>query len=51
MTEQPHATSQGQTGGLPGANAHPDTTKLSDDQIADTVATGDVAAPDSPRTD
>ena len=49
MTEQPHATSQGQTGGLPGANAHPDTTELPDDQVADTVAMSDVADPELPQ--
>ncbi len=46
MTDnQTQATSVGQTGGLPGANADPRAAELPDDQTADTVAMADVAQP------
>lgn len=46
MTETPqgtehepnHATRVGETGGLPGRNAAPETGQLSDDEMADTVS-------------
>ena len=44
MTDHPHATSVGQTGGLPGANADPATAELSADELADTVNSGAPAA-------
>lgn len=39
-----HATSVGQTGGLPGDNAHWRTRELSEDELASSVQRGDVAA-------
>jgi hypothetical protein len=39
--EQQHASTVGQTGGLPGANAAPGANEISDDERAATVATGD----------
>jgi hypothetical protein len=44
MTEHQHETSIGATGGLPGANAAPENSELTDDQLADSVAMSDVAA-------
>ena len=43
MTERPRETSVGATGGLPGENAAPQNSELTDDQLDDTVAMGDVA--------
>ena len=48
MTEPAHpgpehtqARSVGETGGLPGANADPATARLSEDELADTVNSGE----------
>lgn len=38
-----HATSVGQTGGLPGDNADPRTRRVPEDELASTVQRGDVA--------
>jgi hypothetical protein len=38
-----HATTPGQTGGLPGANADPRTRRVGDDETAPTTAMGEVA--------
>ena len=43
-----HATSVGQTGGLPGDNAHWRTSRVSEDERASTVQRGDVAAGGDP---
>ena len=43
MTDTPHETSVGATAGLPGENAAPETRELSDDELASTVAMGDVS--------
>jgi hypothetical protein len=42
MSEPHRATSLGQTGGLPGANAAPQAAEATPDDVKDTVATGDV---------
>jgi len=48
MTEQPHQqTGAGKTAGLPGQNADPATSELSDDERDETVAMGDVAPPEA----
>ena len=47
MSQQPHETSTGATAGLPGENAAPQNTELTDDERDETVAMGDVAPPDS----
>ena len=39
-----HATSVGQTGGLPGENAHRRASRVSEDELGSTVQRGDVAA-------
>lgn len=44
-----HATSVGETGGLPGRNAAPQTGQLSADEMADTVS--GVGPTDGPQTD
>jgi len=50
MTETPRqATSVGQTGGLPGANADPRASTMSAEELADTVAMADVS--DDDRSD
>ncbi len=41
------ATSVGQTGGLPGANADPRAAELPDDVADDTIMMADVAPPDA----
>jgi hypothetical protein len=46
MSEQPQSGT-GTTAGLPGANADPRTSDISDDERDETVATADVAPPDS----
>lgn len=38
-----HATSVGQTGGLPGDNAHWRTSRVDEEELASTVQRGDVA--------
>lgn len=45
-----HATSVGQTGGLPGDNAHWRTGVVPEDELASTVQRGDVA-PGGPAVD
>jgi hypothetical protein len=45
MTEQQREHSVGATGGLPGANAAPQNSELSDDERDETVSAGDVAPP------
>lgn len=52
MSEPEHqAPSVGQTGGLPGANAHPATGQISEDDMADTVSMGGSAAGGGERGD
>ena len=46
MSEQPQSGT-GKTAGLPGSNADPRTSELTDDERDETVATADVATPDS----
>ena len=46
MSEQPQ-TGTGKTAGLPGENADPQTSQITDDERDETVAMGDVAPPDS----
>ncbi len=46
MSEQPQ-TGTGKTAGLPGGNADPRTSQITDDERDETVAMGDVAPPDS----
>ncbi len=46
MSEQPQ-TGTGKTAGLPGGNADPRTAETTDDERDETVATADVAPPDS----
>jgi len=47
MSEQPHPqTGAGKTAGLPGQNADPVTSKLSDDERDESVAMADVAPPE-----
>lgn len=43
-----HATSVGQTGGLPGDNAHWRTSRVDEDELASTVQRGDVAPAGEP---
>jgi hypothetical protein len=47
MTEREQETSVGATGGLPGDNAAPQNSELTDDERDETVAMGEVAPPDS----
>ncbi len=52
MSQTERATSLGATGGLPGANAVPEASELTADELDDTVATGDVATtPTDPASD
>lgn len=46
-----HATSVGQTGGLPGDNADPRAKQLTDDELADTVSMADVSSDDDAEDD
>ncbi len=50
MTEQPQSGT-GKTAGLPGGNADPRTSDITDDERDETVATADVAPPDSDGQD
>lgn len=47
MTEKQQETSVGATAGLPGDNAAPQNSELTDDERDDRVAMGDVTPPDS----
>ena len=47
MSDSEHASSVGQTGGLPGANADPRTALVPEEDLKDTVAMADVAGADA----
>ncbi len=47
MTERERETSVGATGGLPGENAAPQNTGLTEDERDDTVSMADVASPEN----
>ncbi|WP_165400160.1 hypothetical protein [Motilibacter rhizosphaerae] len=49
MSESTHATSAGETGGLPGANAAPVTAEVADDETAPTTLAGGPATPEQER--
>lgn len=46
MTEPQHERTVGATAGLPGDNAAPQTSQISDDERDETVSTAGVAPPD-----
>lgn len=46
MSENETAPTVGQTGGLPGANANPAASEITDDEAADTVNIGQTAPVD-----
>ncbi len=50
MTERQRETAVGATGGLPGENAAPQNSELSDDERDDTVAMVDVAPPENDQS-
>ncbi len=50
VTDRQRETSVGATGGLPGENAAPQNSELSDDERDDTVAMVDVAPPENDQS-